>query len=658
MARARGDPHPKLFMRAARTLLSVLALFLFAWAGLFFLLAPELPDTDTLFADSEQRTVTLLSADDAVLARRGPEGARFVALHEFAPHLVQAVLAIEDHRFYRHFGVDPIGVVRAALSNLAAGEVKAGGSTITQQLAKNLFLTPERSLKRKLQELALALWLEARLSKDEILTLYLNRVYLGAGAYGFEAAARRYFGKSAKDLSLAEAAMLAGLLRAPSRFAPTHDLARARTRAAMVLRRMEELGMITPERAAAARAQPATPAPETQTDFAGHFLDWVLDDLAEQLGKHGRDIVVRTTLDRGLQRVAEEALRTALAGEGRKRGAEEGAVVVLDGSGAVRAMVGGKSYRSSRFNRAVEARRQPGSAFKPFLYLAALESGWQPESGIEDKPIAIGNWRPENFDGRYRGRVDLEEAFAQSLNAAAARLIQAVGPAAVVATARRLGIVSPLPAVPSLALGTAEVSPLELASAYLPFSTDGLRPIVHAVRAVQDDRGRTLYRFKASAQRVIEREHAAAMRRLFAAVIERGTGRAARLADRPVYGKSGTSQDFRDAWFVAMANGYVVAVWLGNDDNRPMQGMTGGGLPAQIARTVLAAALAADESPLRAEGRPGVSTSGEENGFATLLDWILRGADARSAQPKIPCGGSKTRMDGPNSPALAPHQPC
>ncbi len=626
MPRHRAPKPRPLVLRAIAALPTLLVLALLGGAMLFLVVAPEFPDTDTLFADSQQRTVVLLDAADRPLAERAAEGAPFVSLDRIAPHLVEAVLAIEDHRFFEHFGVDPLGLARAAWRNLWAGEVVAGGSTITQQLAKNLFLTPERSLHRKLQELALALWLEARLSKREILTLYLNRVYLGAGAYGVEAAARRYFGKSAAEVGLAEAALLAGLLKAPSLLAPTRDLERARARAAVVLQRMVELGRIDPQQALAARAAPATLAPETRTDLAGHFLDWVLDDLTEHLGKHGRDLVVRTTLDRALQERAEQVLRRALAGEGARRGVEEGAVVVLDHTGAVRAMVGGTSYRKSRLDRAAGARRQPGSAFKPFLYLAALERGWRPDSPIEDRPIAIGAWRPENVDGRYRGRVTLEEAFAHSLNTAAVRLIQAVGPQAVIEVARRLGIAAPLSAVPSLALGTFEVSPLELASAYLPFATGGIRPTVHAVRAVQDDRGRVLYRLVPHSRRVIEPEPAAATQRLLAAAVDRGTGRAARLADRRVIGKTGTSQGFRDAWFVGAAGDLVVAVWVGNDDGRPMRGVTGGGLPARIAREILegvpppapAPALAGASAP------PAAEPTREENGLALLLDWVQR----------------------------------
>lgn len=628
MAEPRPEPRPLLW-RLLGTLPTLLVVLLVAWAALFLLVAPELPDTDALFADSEQRTVKLLAADGSTLAERGAAGARFVRLDAIAPRLVQAVLATEDKRFWSHFGIDPVGLARAALANLRAGEVVAGGSTITQQLAKNLFLTPERSLKRKLQELALALWLEARLSKEEILTLYLNRVYLGAGAWGVEAAAQRYFGKSAKEVTLSEAAMLAGLLKAPSALAPTRELGRARERATLVLGRMVEEGYISAEEAAVARGRPARLAPETRTDLAGHFLDWVLDDLTEHLGKHGRDLVVRTTLDRRLQLAAEQALRQALAAEGEAAGVEEGAVVVLDLGGAVRAMVGGESYRANRLNRAASARRQPGSAFKPFLYLAALRQGWSPDRPIEDAPIAMGEWRPANFDGRYRGRVSLEDAFALSLNTAAVRLIQSVGPREVVRTARELGIASPLPEVPSLALGTAEVTLLELAGAYLPIASGGLRRPLFAVTEVRDDRGRVLYRHVGAERRVLDERVAATMQQLMAAVVERGTGKAARLPDRAVMGKTGTSQDNRDALFVGFTGELLAAVWVGNDDGRPMKGVTGGGLPARIWRDLVRQAPPAPPAPgpsavARATAGPERAAERPENGLALILDWVQR----------------------------------
>ena len=607
---------------------SFLVLALLAWAGLFLLVAPRLPDTDQLFADSGQRQVTLLASDGSVLDERGAAGNRLVALEEHAPQLIQAVIATEDHRFYGHFGIDPIGLGRAALANLREGGVVAGGSTITQQLAKNLFLTPERSLTRKLEELVFAIWLEARLTKDQILTLYLNRVYLGAGTYGMDAAAQRYFGKPAKEVSLAEAAMLAGLLKAPTTYAPTNHLDRARGRATVVLGRMTAEGFITAEQELAARAKPARLAPETKTDLAGHFLDWVLDDLTTHLGKVGRDLVVTTTLDRQLQTHAETLLRDTLAGEGTRLAVGEGAIVVIDGSGAIRAMVGGESYRSHRLNRAAGTRRQPGSAFKPFLYLTALQAGMTPESMIDDKPVAIDGWKPENFDGKHRGRVSLAEAFAFSLNTAAARLIQQVTPAKVVATAHRLGIASTLQPVPSLALGTSEVSLLELTAAYGPIATGGIRRPPFAVTEVRDDRGRVLYRYSATETRVIEPRIAGQMQQLLAGAVERGTGRAARRPDRQAAGKTGTTQDNRDAWFVGFADEVTAGVWLGNDDNSPMRSVTGSGLPAKLWREVMTTVpksrppLVATASPEPERILPPIVREAAENGLALLLDWI------------------------------------
>ena len=568
-----------------------------AWALLFLAMAPQLPDTRELYAESRQAKVSVLAANGLVVAVRGASGRPFVQLDEVSPWLVKAVLATEDSRFYDHFGVDPIGLARAFLDNLRAGGVVAGGSTITQQLAKNLYLTPERSLKRKLQELTLAIWLEAHLRKDEILILYLNRVYLGAGTYGVEAAARRYFGKPAKELTLAESAMLAGLLKAPSSLAPTSDLGRARERAAVVLARMQDEGYVTAEAAAAAKLKPARLAPESD-EVAGYFVDWVLDGLAGQLGKPERDLYVRTTLDPGLQAAAEAALARALDRNGARNAVGQGAVVLLDTQGAVRALVGGRSHRDSPFNRAVGARRQPGSAFKPFVYLTALEAGWQPGSAIDDRPVRVGKWQPANFDGRYRGRITLAEAFADSVNSPAVRLAEAVGPKAVAATARQLGIASELQPVPSLALGTSEVSLIELTGAYLPFASGGVRRPLYGVTEVEDDAGAVSYAHVATSVPVIGPKALAGMRELLARVIRDGTGKAAGLGGgRPAGGKTGTTQDARDAWFVGYSGGYVGGVWLGNDDGSPMKGVSGANLPARIWREVMLATPGAAAPP-------------------------------------------------------------
>ena len=471
--------------RPLRWLPTLCLVALAAWVVLFVAMAPRLPDTGALFAESAQVKVTVLASDGEPIAVRGANGARFVPLDEISPWLVQAVVATEDRRFRHHFGVDPVGLVRALVDNLRAGAVVAGGSTITQQLAKNLYLTPERSLARKLQELTLAIWLETRLSKDEILALYLNRAYLGAGAYGVEAAARRYFAKGAGEVTLAEAAMLAGLLKAPSALAPTNDLDRARERAAVVLGRMEAEGYITAAQAKAARAKPAKLVPAGEV-VGAWFADWVLDGLTGHLGKPERDLVVRTTLDRRVQKATEAAIQRALAKAVVRNRVEEAAAVVLDTSGAVRAMVGGRDHGDGPFNRAVAAHRQPGSAFKPFVYLAALEAGWHPGNTIDDRPVRLKDWQPANFDGKFRGQITLSEAFAHSVNTAAVRLAQTVGPERVAETARRLGVISAMQPVPSIALGTSEVSLLELVGAYQPFASGGIRRPLYGVTRVED----------------------------------------------------------------------------------------------------------------------------------------------------------------------------
>ncbi len=616
---AGSKPRRRPLLRLLAAIPGILTGLLLLWAASFYLFAPELPDTDELIASSRQARVTLLAADGGILAERGATGAPYLRLGEISPWLVKAVLATEDRRFYRHFGLDIIGTARAVLRNLLSGAYVAGGSTITQQLAKNLYLTPERSLTRKIRELFLALWLEARLSKDRILELYLNRVYFGAGAYGAEAAARTYFDKPARDLNLAEAAMLAGLLKAPSRYAPTRDLARARARAATVLGLMVDAGYIDAATAERARRHPAGLAPEGG-GFAAYFTDWVLERLTRVLGKPDRDLVIRTTLDPDLQREVERAVARRL---GRENGLQA-AVVVLDATGAVRALTGGRSYRGSRFNRAIAGRRQPGSAFKPFVYAAAFARGYGPDSIVDDRPFAIGDWRPRNAGGRYYGRIDLERAFARSVNSVAVRLAREIGPEEVAALARRMGVTSELRPVPSLALGTSELTPFELASAYLPFLTGGLRRPPFAVARVADTGGTVLYRHVPTEVRVLEPTVAAAMRRLLRAAVEEGTGRNARLPDRPAYGKTGTSQNGRDGWFVGFSGRHLIAVWVGRDDDRPVKGLTGGGLPARIWHDIMRGIPVEREVAAAPPATGTGATGGEESGMALILDWLGR----------------------------------
>ncbi len=571
-----------------------------ALAVLVLLVLARLPDPARLLAEREALRITVLAEDGSILAERAPQGRAYVRLGEISPWLVQAVVAVEDRRFFAHWGVDLRGMLRAAWQNLRTGSYTAGGSTITQQLAKNLYLSGERTLARKLRELVLALWLELRLGKEDILELYLNRVYFGEGAYGAEAAARIYFGKSAGELDLAEAAMLAGVLRAPSRLAPTRNLAAARARAGVVLRAMAELGMVTPEEADEALRRAARPRTRP-TGFAGHVVERALSEARAALGWRSGALVLRTSLIPGLQRRVEAVLRERVG----SRSGLQGAVVVLDRAGRILAYAGGVGAQALRRDRAGGLPRQPGSAFKLFVYLAALQAGWTPESRIADRPLAIDGWSPKNADRRFRGLVSLEEAFALSLNAAAAGLAQEVGIDRIAALAHRLGIASPLRRVPSLALGTSEVTLLELAAAYAVLATDGAYRAPRLVQRITDGAGRILWRNPGSAMPVAAPEERAAMRRLLRAAVAYGTGRRAALPGLVVFGKTGTSQGPRDAWFVGFAEGVTVGVWVGRDDQGPLGSISGGGLPAEIFREIIAfAVLGAGAETASAEAVP------------------------------------------------------
>ncbi|MFQ5984073.1 MAG: transglycosylase domain-containing protein, partial [Alphaproteobacteria bacterium] len=560
--------------------------------GLVAYYAYDLPDITRLKESHRLPSVTLVAADGTPIARFGELYGPPVALDELPPALSQAVIATEDRRFYRHFGLDLKALMRAVLANVRAGRVVQGGSTLTQQLAKNLFLTPERTLKRKIQELLLALWLELTFTKDEIFTIYLNRVYLGAGAYGVEAAARRYFGKSAKALNLSEAAMIAGLLKAPSRYAPTSDLALARARARQVLANMVEAGFLKPEAAAKALVNPARLAPAGAGPGSRYFADWALDQLAGYVGSGAADLVVVTTLDRRLQELAERAVAEGLKAEGGARNVGEAALIALAPDGAVRAMVGGRRYAQSQFNRAAQAMRQPGSAFKLFVYLAGLENGLGPGDVMEDRAIAIDGWRPRNFDGRFRGPVTVSEAVARSINTVAVRVAARAGLGNVVRLARRLGITSPLREEPSLALGASEVTLLELTAAYGALANRGYGVWPYGIGEVRAAGGQVLYRRSGSGPgRVLDADVVAAMVGMLKRAVAHGTGRAAQVP-WPAAGKTGTSQDFRDAWFVGFTRELVAGVWVGNDDGSPMRGVTGGGLPARLWARFMADAMA------------------------------------------------------------------
>ncbi|MFL5228220.1 MAG: transglycosylase domain-containing protein, partial [Microvirga sp.] len=445
-----------------------------AVSGIIAYHAAQLPPIDQLAVPKRPPNIAILAADGTLLANRGETGGRTVAIKELPPYLPKAFVAIEDRRFYDHLGVDPVGIARALMRNLTSRGVAQGGSTLTQQLAKNLFLTQARTFDRKIQELVLALWLEHKFTKAEIFELYLNRIYFGAGAYGVEAAAQRYFGKSARQVTLAEAAMLAGLVKSPSRLSPARNPDGAERRAHVVLMAMVDTGFLSEKLAKAALAQEPRILKATAGGSVNYVADWIMDVVNDLIGRVEQDIVVETSIDPALQTAAEKALIEELAHKGDKFAVGQGAILAMSPDGAVRALVGGRNYADSQFNRAIAAKRQPGSAFKPFVFLAALERGLTPDTIREDRPIAVKGWRPENYTREYFGPVTLTRALAHSLNTVAVRLVLEVGPKAVVRTAHRLGIASPLNPNASIALGTSEVSVIELVSAFAPFANGGM----------------------------------------------------------------------------------------------------------------------------------------------------------------------------------------
>ncbi len=587
----RKSPAP----RRRRGAVAKVAILLLLWAailggGTLGYFALTLPDTSGLARSARRPSITILAADGSLLATYGDLFGQPLTLQEMPRYLPQAVIATEDRRFYSHFGIDPIGLLRALFADLSAGRVVEGGSTITQQLAKNLFLTPERSLGRKIRETLLALWLEHRFTKNQILEIYLNRVYLGAGTYGVDAAAHRYFGRSARDLDLYQCAVIAGLLKAPARFNPARDRDRAATRTAQVLANMVDAGYLGEAQAEVAEQEESSlGAVEIARPGMRYFADWIADRLADFAGA-GRDLTVRTTLDPRMQQAAEAAIADTLARDGAKAAVREGALVAMSPEGAVRAMVGGADYRASQFNRATQAQRQPGSSFKPFVYVAGLEAGLQPSDHFDDAPIRIGGWRPHDYENHYRGDVTMAEALAQSINTVAVEVALRAGIDNVVHVAHRLGIASRLTRDATIALGTDEVNLLELVSAYAPFANGGIGIWPYGIAEIRDSGGAVLFRRAGSGPgRVLSPQLAGEMNDMLQGVIGHGTGRSA-LLPRPVAGKTGTTQDYRDAWFIGYTAQLVAGVWFGNDDNRPMNRVTGGSLPARTWRQFMLAA--------------------------------------------------------------------
>ena len=554
-----------------------------AVVGLVIYVGAHLPPIQSLEIPKRPPTIQITGIDGSVLASRGEMAGANVSLKDLPPYLPKAFIAIEDRRFYSHYGVDPVGIARAAVANLMHRGVSQGGSTLTQQLAKNLFLTQERTMARKLQEVELALWLERKHSKSEILELYLNRVYFGSGAYGVEAAAQRYFGKSAKNVTVAEAAMLAGLVKSPSRLAPNRNPEGAAQRAQIVLSAMADAKFITDAQARASIGNPSYNVKPVGAGTVNYVADWIGEVLDDLVGQVDQSIVVETTIDPKLQSVAEASIIDELAAKSVKFNVSQGALVAMTPDGAVRAMVGGRNYAESQYNRAVTARRQPGSAFKPFVYLTAVEAGLTPETIRQDAPIDVKGWKPENYTHEYFGSVTLTQALAMSLNTVAIRLGLEVGAKNVVRTAHRLGISSKLDANASIALGTSEVSLIELVGAYAPFANGGLGVSPHVVTRIRTDEGKVLYTRPADELgQVIEPRSVAMMNTMMQETLISGTARKAEIPGWTAAGKTGTSQDYRDAWFIGYTANLVTGVWLGNDDNSPTKKATGGGLPVEV----------------------------------------------------------------------------
>ncbi len=559
-------------------------------AGLVFYYGSRMPSASTWAIPERPPNVKITAVDGSAIANRGATGGEELSLENMSPYIPEAIIAIEDRRFYSHFGVDPFGLARAFVNN-ATGQPIQGGSTLTQQLAKNLFLSPERTLERKVQEVLLSFWLEQKYTKDQILAMYLNRVYFGSNAYGVEAAARRYFNKSARDVNLGEAALLAGLVKAPSRLSPARDPEAANARAQVVLQAMRDQGYISADEIKTAMSQTPASARSYWSGAGQYVADMVMDELQGLVGDVKEDVIVDTTIDKNLEKKAEQSLVDVLDKEGGKFDASQAALVSIDGTGAIRALVGGRDYATSQFNRAVKAKRQPGSSFKPFVYAAALEKGLTPDSVFNDAPIRIGNWTPENYEKKYNGEVTLRTALAKSLNTVAAQLVMYDGPDQVIKLAHRLGIQSDLQPNASIALGTSEVSLMELTASYAAFMNGGYKATPHVIRRVTTTDGKVLYENTYdNPPRVLSEQIVAEMNMMMMGVINGGTGSSAKLPGWQAAGKTGTTQNSRDALFVGFTSNLTTGVWFGNDDGTPMKKVTGGGLPAKAWKEFMVAA--------------------------------------------------------------------
>ena len=554
----------------------------FIWLILFLSIAVtwsllNLPETESIQI-SRQPSITFLDKEGRIIASYGDIYGQSIQFNDLPKNLINAVIVTEDKRFFIHPGVDLKGIIRASYVNLKAGRIVQGGSTITQQLAKNLFLTPERSFTRKLHELILSFWLEMRFSKEQLLSIYLNRVYLGSGTYGVQAASEKYFNKKVEELNLYECALIASLLKAPSKYNPIANEKLSRQRTSKVLENMKKSNLISAKNIAEAKLNNKsynkfTSAPKSTR----YFIDWLLPRVKSYLGEINEDLIVRTTLDVKLQKIAESSVNSITS---KFSSADQSALVALDLDGGVKAMIGGRDYGDTQFNRVTQAQRQPGSAFKIFVYLAGLKEGYEPQDEIVDSEIDINGWSPKNYKKEYLGEISLFDAFAKSINTVAVQLSESIGRENVINMARSMGITSPILNSPSLALGTSEVNLLELTAAYDVLANSGNGILVHGIRSIENTSGKTLFIRKGKGPgKILDSELVNTMIKMMENTIETGTGKNAKI-NRPAAGKTGTSQSLRDAWFIGFSSELVVGVWFGNDDDSPMNNITGGTAPA------------------------------------------------------------------------------
>lgn len=613
--------------------------------------AHGLPDISALNTIRKQQGITIETEDGRVVANYGDVYGTYMPYEQLPKPLIHAVLATEDRRFFSHHGVDFFGILRAMIVNARQGHLVQGGSTITQQLAKNVFLTPDRTMRRKIQEVLLAMALEHRYSKKEILAIYLNRVYLGSGAYGVDAASHRYFNKSVTDLSVAESAMLAGLLKAPSRYSPVASMARAQARVNQVLLNMVDAGYLDSKAVAPAlESFKQLPAHETGGGEARYFTDWIIDQIPDYVGNTQDDLIVTSTMATTLQAAASDALQNVIATEGPTKNISEGALVAMTPDGAVKAMVGGINYAQSQYNRAAQAKRQPGSVFKLFVYLAALEAGYTPETPVLDAPVTVqvGNrlWSPNNFKADFKGEIPMVEGLRESLNTVSVRLSQMAGISRVSGMAERLGIPD-VPEHPSIALGAVEATLLEMTGAFAHMPNHGNQVVPYGILAIKTRGGEELYhRDSPTQEKLLADSTVEMMNYMLLDVVRRGTGTRAGLPGRPAAGKTGTSQDYKDAWFIGFTPQLVAGVWIGNDDNAPMKHVTGGSVPAVIWHDFMTFAM----NGLPVESIPNRSSSG-------LMPWLFGSSANPDNAPGIaaPVMEDAPLISGPQgAPILAP----